>query len=66
MHKISGDMWDSIAFKMLGDEMHKTALMEANLKYRHLYIFPAGVVLNIPEITASPASGLPPWKKGKT
>ncbi|MCL2107816.1 MAG: tail protein X [Oscillospiraceae bacterium] len=60
---ISGDMWDLIAFKMLGSELHKTALIEANLRHKDVYIFPAGVALRLPEIAASVGVGLPPWKR---
>ncbi|MCL2077509.1 MAG: hypothetical protein FWH08_03780 [Oscillospiraceae bacterium] len=30
---------------------------------RGFHIFPAGVVLDIPEIKAAAVSGLPPWKE---
>lgn len=61
---ISGDTWDLIAFKTLGNEMYTALLMESNIKYRNTVIFPAGVVLTIPEIETPAASGLPPWKRG--
>lgn len=61
---ISGDAWDLIAYKTLGNEMHTNALIENNLRYRDVAIFPAGVVLNIPDIPTPAASGLPPWKRG--
>jgi phage tail protein X len=62
---ISGDMWDAIALKTLESESHTGALMKANLRHRHIYIFPAGVKLMIPEITAQQPPGLPPWKRGE-
>lgn len=61
---ISGDVWDLIASKTLGNEMYTNKLIESNLKYRDVVIFPAGVVLQIPEIKTPAASGLPPWKRG--
>ena len=61
---ISGDAWDLIAFKTLGNEMYTNKLIESNLRYRDVVIFPAGVVLQIPEIATPAASGLPPWKRG--
>lgn len=61
---ISGDVWDLIAFKTLGNEMYTNKLIESNLKYRNVVIFPAGVVLQIPDIAAPVSSGLPPWKRG--
>ena len=59
-----GDMWDAIALKTLGSEMHKDTLINSNQKHRHIYIFPAGVVLTIPVVTVAPPSSLPPWKRG--
>jgi len=60
----SGDMWDMIALKTLGNEAHKDALIKSNLKHRRVYVFPAGVTLTIPVITVKPPSTLPPWKRG--
>ena len=38
-------------------------LMMRNRRYLGLYTFPAGVVLQLPEVKAEAASdGLPPWK----
>lgn len=61
---ISGDVWDLIASKTFGNEMYTNKLIESNLKYKDVVIFPAGVVLQIPEIKTPAASGLPPWKRG--
>lgn len=60
----SGDMWDSIAFKEMGNESYTDKLIQSNLKYRHIVIFPAGIVLDIPDVEAEFAAGLPPWKQG--
>ena len=60
---IQGDMWDKIAYTQLGDTAHTDKLMNANLRYREIYIFPAGIVLTIPEVKESVSSSLPPWKK---
>ncbi|NCE66061.1 phage tail protein [Pseudoflavonifractor sp. 524-17] len=59
---VQGDMWDSIAHAQLGDTAHTDKLMNANLRYREIYIFPAGIVLNLPEPEARAGSPLPPWK----
>jgi len=61
---VSGDKWDLIAKRTLGSEMRADALINANRKYRHIFIFPANVRLVIPTIPARPAGGLPPWKRG--
>jgi phage tail protein X len=59
---IQGDTWDGIAFVVCGDEMQMHWLIEANPQHREIVIFPAGVVLEIPDLgettTSSPA---PPW-----
>lgn len=60
---VQGDMWDSIAHSQLGDVAHTDKLMNANLRYREYYTFPAGVVLTLPEIQKSVGGSLPPWKQ---
>lgn len=60
---ISGDMWDEIALKTLGSESHTDVLIKSNLKYKHIFIFPAGITLVIREITSEQPSSLPPWKR---
>lgn len=64
---IQGDMWDSIACRQLGSTSHTDKLINANLKYRDIYIFPAGVTLVLPDITedAAESTNLPPWKQKK-
>lgn len=57
-----GDMWDSIAHVQLGDTAYMDKLIQANLAYREYYIFPAGIVLTLPEITKKASDTLPPWK----
>lgn len=61
---VAGDMWDSIAFRVLGSTAHTGKLMWANRKYLDIYEFPAGIVLDVPEIAASSSENLPPWKRG--
>ena len=61
---VQGDMWDSIAYAQLGSTDHTDKLMNANLQYRKYYIFPAGIVLTLPEVPEAQAeSALPPWKR---
>jgi len=60
---ISGDMWDGIAYQMLGGERHTDTLIKSNLKHRHIVIFEAGIVLDIPEIETEASLQLPPWKR---
>lgn len=60
---VQGDMWDSIAYQQLGDVAYMDALMRANLQYHTYYIFPAGIVLNLPVIPDEIGNDLPPWKQ---
>lgn len=61
---VQGDMWDSIAYSQLGDVAYTDKLMNLNLQYRDIYIFPAGIVLNLPDVVAEPISdSAPPWKR---
>ena len=62
---ISGDMWDSIAYRQLGSVNYMSKLMELNLQYHGTFIFPAGIVLELPEREDKVNSSLPPWKKGQ-
>ena len=55
---ISGDMWDMIAKKTLGSEMHTDALIKANIKHRHIFIFPYNIRLTIPDIPTRTPGGL--------
>lgn len=60
---IQGDQWDWIAYRTLGSEYYMERLMEANSKYIGIAVFPAGVVLTIPEIEVPKVLNLPPWKR---
>lgn len=60
---VQGDMWDSIAYKVLGSYYHTDKLINANLAYRGYYTFPAGIVLNIPTVDDSTVNAVAPWRK---
>jgi len=61
---VQGDMWDSIAYKQMGDTKHTHTLMKANMEFRNIYTFPAGIELTIPEVDESVNDTvLPPWKQ---
>lgn len=61
----SGDMWDSISFKVFGSSDYVTQLMLCNSDYVDLYVFPAGIELKLPEIegTEELLDILPPWRR---
>ena len=59
-----GDIWDDIAYRMLGSCKYVSALMDANRAYIHTTIFSPGVVLKLPKITKKTSiSSLPPWRR---
>ena len=58
----SGDMWDRMALDLLGSEMYKNKLLEANTQYIDYYVLPAGLTISIPEIDEPESGVLPPWK----
>lgn len=61
---ISGDMWDRIAYEQMGSVLYTDKLMKANAGYAAVFVFPAGVVLTIPEAEDKQNMELPPWKRG--
>ena len=63
---VQGDTWDLIAYRLYpeqGRELRTGDLLEANSEYRDYVIFPAGIVLNVPEIDYPVSESLPPWKR---
>ena len=60
---IQGDMWDSIAYKVYGSEAGMNTLLGANQEYADVVVFPANIVLQVPEYTAPETSNLPPWRR---
>ncbi|MHC1791779.1 tail protein X [Solidesulfovibrio sp.] len=61
---IQGDLWDAIAYRLWGNEKLFHKLMEANPQHRHVVIFPANVILAVPQLTTElTATAMdPPWK----
>lgn len=60
---VQGDMWDSIAYRLYGDEGGMNALIAANPSYIDVMVFPAGVVLAVPNYIKPTANTLPPWRR---
>lgn len=44
----NGDMWDSIAYSLYGDEFLFPEIMKANRAYARVLTFEGGEVLNVP------------------
>ena len=59
---IQGDMWDSIAYKLYGDEKYMCQLMQSNLELLDIFIFGAGTVLNVLELESEKEADLPSWR----
>lgn len=63
---IQNDTWDMIAFRLWptqGGEKNMSALIEANESYADYVLFPAGIVLNVPDIEEKTAQSVPPWRR---
>ena len=61
-----GDTWDLIALRMypkIGAEQLMDFLLEYNPEHIYTVIFPANVILNIPEVSVPVISSLPAWKR---
>lgn len=68
---MSGDMWDDIAFRILGDQMRVSELFRLNSDKLDYFIFPEGIQLRIPdqadtdaayESGSSPRHSSVPWR----
>lgn len=59
----SGDTWDAIAHKVMGDSRYTEDLINANREYIETFIFSAGVKLKIPATDKTVNKSLPPWKR---
>lgn len=58
---VSGDQWDIISYNLFGNENYTGDIIQANLEYADIVVFPAGIILNIPEIAVE-NYGIPPWR----
>lgn len=58
---ISGDTWDAIAYKALGSGFKLDLMIAENPEYCDIFVFPAGIELNVPEIEDEVSETLPPW-----
>lgn len=61
---IQGDTWDMIAKKVYGTERHLDFLMEHNFPLLDYFVFPAGIIISIPELPEEETVELPAWRKG--
>lgn len=60
---IQGDTWDMIAKSQYGDERKMDVLMMNNFSLLDYVVFPAGILVNIPELGKSEKQGWPEWRR---
>lgn len=60
---LQGDTWDMIAYRCYGTEKMTSELIQANSEYADYVVFPAGLVLNIPEEIIPATINTPPWRR---
>ena len=60
---VQGDTWDMIAKKQYGDEKKMDILMMNNFQLLDYAVFPAGILVSIPELSGSEKQGWPEWRK---
>lgn len=60
---VQGDMWDSIAKRLYGDEHALNVLLNANPEHCDVAVFGAGTVLNVPDYKPVRPDVLPPWRR---
>lgn len=58
-----GDAWDAIAYKVYGSTAYTGHLMQANFPLLDIFVFDAGVVLQVPDLPAEDdTAALPIWR----
>ncbi len=60
---IQGDTWDIIAKKVYGKEKYLDYLMQNNYDLLNYFIFPAGVIINTPNLSSKINTDLPEWRR---
>ena len=59
---VQGDTWDLIAKKQYGDEKKLDILMMNNFSLLGYVVFPAGVLVDVPELSDEEQQGWPEWR----
>lgn len=60
---VQGDTWDLIAKKQYGDEKKLDILMMNNFPLLNYVVFPAGIVVDVPELLDEEQQGWPEWRR---
>lgn len=60
---VQSDTWDSIAYRLWGEERRLHILLDANPDYADTLVFPVGTVLVVPDVPTitTKTTELPPW-----
>lgn len=59
---MQGETWDQIAYKIYGREKHADFLMSHNYPLLDILVFPAGMIMNTPDLPKHNNSELPSWR----
>lgn len=61
---VQGDTWDAVAYRLWGDEFLMAELLQANPGHADVLVFPAGVLLTVPDVQPrADEKELPVWMK---
>ena len=59
---VQGDIWDSISLRLYGTEKFMYWLIDANPNYRNIVVFPANIILAVPDAPRRERVSFPPWR----
>ena len=60
---VQGDTWDIICYRLTGSTSQTAALLSANPDYYDVFIFDAGVLLDVPDFGSEiDTKYYPPWR----
>ena len=60
---VQGDTWDMISFKVYGTSKYIGLLMENNYDLLDIFLFSAGIDVNVPELPEEEENDIPDWRK---
>lgn len=60
---VQGDTWDMISYKVYGTSKHIGLLMKSNYPLLNIFIFSAGIEVDVPELPEEETDDLPEWRK---
>lgn len=60
---IQGDTWDLIAKRVYGDEKKLDILMANNFSLLDYVVFPAGILVTIPDLGTEELQEWPEWRR---